>query len=90
MQYYLTYTNYVILFLIQNKLAQSYLENYKEIRLSNVQGSVFRRIFNSRLNIWAHQYQVYVEAHAEFSEGMNTTEKSFVQQGLITHVIINN
>ena len=45
---------------------------------------------NNRLNKWAEDYNVYIEAQAGFRKHMSTIDNSFVLNGLITHCINNN
>ena len=48
------------------------VENYRGITLISVIGKLFTNILNARLNDWAENYKVYVEAQAGFRKGMGT------------------
>ena len=63
------------------------VENYRGITLLSVVGKLFTNILNTRLNEWAEQYQVYVEAQAGFRKGMGTLDNIFVMHGIITHCL---
>ena len=45
---------------------------------------------NNRLNKWAEDYNVYIEAQSGFRKHMSTIDNIFVLNGLITHCINNN
>ena len=45
---------------------------------------------NNRLNKWAEEYNVYIEAQARFTKHVCTINNIFVLNGLITHCINNN
>ena len=66
------------------------VSNYKGITLLSTLGKLFTRILNNRLNKWAENYNVYIEAQAGFRKHMSTTDNSFVLNGLITYCINNN
>ena len=66
------------------------VENYRGITLLSVIGKLFTNILNTRLNDWAENYQVYVEAQAGFRKGMGTLDNIFVMQRLISHCLNNN
>ena len=53
-------------------------------------GKLFTIILNNRLNSWAEDYDIYVEAQAGFRRGMGTTDNSFILNNLITHSLNNN
>ena len=63
------------------------VENYRGIALLSVIGKLFTSILNTRLNEWAEQYQVYVEAQSGFRKGMSTIDNIYVLHSLITHCI---
>lgn len=65
-------------------------ENYRGITLLSVIGKLFTNILNTRLNEWAENYHVYVEAQAGFRRGMGTLDNIFVLQSLISHCINSN
>ena len=50
-------------------------------------GKLFTRILNNRLNEWAENYYVYIEAHAGFRRQMGTVDNIFVLYGLIKHFV---
>ena len=52
--------------------------------------NTFTRILNNRLNEWAENYNVYVEAKAGFRKNMSTVDNIFVLNSLITHVLNQN
>ena len=64
--------------------------NYRGITLLSIIGKLFTRILNSRLNTWAEEYNIYVEAQAGFRKGMGTTDSIFILNSLITHSINQN
>ena len=64
--------------------------NYRGITLLSIIGKLFTRILNSRLNAWAEEYNIYVEAQAGFRKGMGTTDNIFILNSLITHSINQN
>ena len=63
------------------------VSNYRGITLLNTVGKLFTRIFNNKLNKWAEEYEVYIEAQAGFRKHMSTIDNIFVLNGLITHCI---
>ena len=65
------------------------VENYRGITLLSVVGKLFTSILNNRLNDWAENYNVYIEAQAGFRKGMDTTD-IFIWHGLTSHCINNN
>ena len=50
---------------------------------------IVSRILNNRLDSWAENYSIYVEAQAGFRKGMGTTDNVFVLNGLINHFLNN-
>ena len=50
-------------------------------------GKLFTRILNNRLNEWAENYYVYIEAQAGFRRQMGTVDNIFVLHGLIKHFV---
>ena len=56
----------------------------------SVVGKLFTSILNNRLNDWAEDHNVYIEAQASFRKGMGTTDNIFILHGLISHCINNN
>ena len=53
-------------------------------------GKLFTRILNGRLNDWAEEYNVYVEAQAGFRMSMGTVDNIFILNSLITRTLNNN
>ena len=53
-------------------------------------GKLFTRILNNRLNKWAEEYNIYVEAQAGFRKSMGTTDYIFILNNLITHCLNKN
>ena len=66
------------------------MENYRGITLLSVVGKLFTYILNNRLNDWAENYNVCIEAQAGFRKGMDMTDNIFNLHGLISHCINNN
>ena len=66
------------------------VSNYRGITLLSTVGKLFTRILNNRLNSWAEDYDIYVEAQAGFRRGMGTTDNIFILNNLITHSLNNN
>ena len=66
------------------------VSNYRSITLLSTVGKLFTRILNNRLNSWADEYNIYVEAQAGFRRGMGTTDNIFILNNLITHSLDNN
>ena len=53
--------------------------NYRGITLLSTVGKLFARILNNRLNDWAEEYNVYVEAQAGFRKSMGTVDNIFMR-----------
>lgn len=66
------------------------VSNYRGITLLSTLGKLFTRILNNRLNKWAENYNVYIEAQAGFRKNMGTVDNIFVLNGLITHCLNEN
>ena len=66
------------------------VSNYRGITLLSTLGKLFTRILNNRLNAWAEEYNVYIEAQAGFRKHMSTIDNIFILSGLITHCLNNN
>jgi len=64
--------------------------NYRGITLLSTLGKLFTRILNSRLDSWAENYSVYIEAQAGFRRGMSTVDNVFILQSLINHCFNQN
>ena len=61
--------------------------NYRGITLLSCVGKLFTRILNNRLQCWAEEYNVYIEAQAGFRAGMSTIDNVFVLSGLASRFI---
>ena len=70
---------------LHKKGSQTDPGNYRGITLLSTMGKLFTRVINSRLDNWAEQYAIYVEAQYGFRKGRSTTDCIFV-----LHNIINN
>lgn len=66
------------------------VSNYRGITLLSTIGKLFTRILNNRLNTWAEEYNIYVEAQAGFCKGMGTTDNIFILNNVITHCLNKN
>lgn len=66
------------------------VSNYRGITLLSTIGKLFTRILNNRLNKWAEEYNVYVEAQAGFRKHMSTIDNIFILNSLINHCLNNN
>ena len=66
------------------------VSNYRGITLLSIVGKLFTRILNNRLNDWAEEYNIYVEAQAGFRKCMGTVDNIFILNNLITHCLNNN
>ena len=64
--------------------------NYQGITLLSIISKLFTRILNNRLNSWAEEYNIYVEAQVGFRKWMGTTDNIFILNNLIKHCINNN
>jgi hypothetical protein len=64
--------------------------NYRGISLLSTLGKLFTKILNTRLDNWAENYNVYVEAQAGFRKNMGTTDNLFILHGAITHILNQN
>ena len=61
--------------------------NYRGITLLSVLGKLFTRILNSRLDTWAENYGIYVEAQYGFRKGRSTTDCMFILHNMINKFI---
>ena len=66
------------------------VSNYRGITLLSIVGKLFTRILKNRLNDWAEEYNIYVEAQAGFRKCMGTVDNIFILNNLITHCLNNN
>ena len=58
-------------------------DNYRGITLLNVLGKLFTRVLNNRLESWAENYRIYVEAQNGFRKGRGTVDSIFVLHNVI-------
>ena len=72
---------------LHKKGSQSNPENFRGITLLGVLGKLFTRIINSRLNVWAERYGIYVEAQYGFRKGRSTTDCIFILHNVINSFI---
>ena len=63
------------------------LENYRGITLLSVFGKLFSRVLNNRLDKWAEEYNVYIEAQSGFRAGMGSVDNIFVLHGAVKHCL---
>ena len=63
------------------------VENYRGITLLSIVSKLFSNILNLRLDKWAEDYHVYVEAQAGFRKGMGTIDNIFILHSLISHCV---
>ena len=61
--------------------------NYWGITLLSVLGKLFTRILNKRLDTWAEQYGIYVEAQYGFRKDRSTTDCVFVLNEIVNNFI---
>ena len=74
---------------LHKKGSYSKPENFRGITLLSVLGKLFTRVINTRLNIWAEKYGVYVEAQYGFRTGRGTVDCVFILQNVISNFIQN-
>ena len=58
-------------------------DNYRGITLLNVLGKLFTTVLNNRLESWAENYRIYVEAQNGFRKGRGTVDSIFVLHNVI-------
>ena len=58
-------------------------DNYRGITLLSVLGKLFTRVLNNRLESWAENYRIYVEAQNGFRKGRCTVDSIFVLHDVI-------
>ena len=63
------------------------VENYRGITLLSTLGKLFTRVINNRLNEWAENYSLLIEAQAGFRIHMSTVDNIVVLHGLISHIL---
>ncbi|MCG8046921.1 MAG: reverse transcriptase family protein [Candidatus Thiodiazotropha taylori] len=66
------------------------VSNYRGITLLSTVSKLFTRVLNNRLNDWAEQYNIYIEAQAGFRKCMGTVDNIFILNSLITHCLNHN
>lgn len=66
------------------------VSNYRGITLLSTVGKLFTRILNNRLNSWAEEYNIYIEAQAGFRTNMSTIDNIFILNALISHNLNSN
>ena len=63
------------------------VNNYRGITSLSCIGKLFTCIINNRLNDWAENYYVFIEAQAGFRKGMSTADNAFILHGLVSHML---
>ena len=63
------------------------VENFRGITLLSVLGKLFTRVLNNRLQLWAENYGIYVEAQNGFQPGRGTTDSIFILHCLINKIL---
>ena len=58
-------------------------DNYRGITLLSDLGKLFTRVLNNRLESWAENYRIYVEAQNGFRKGRGTVDSVFVLHNVI-------
>ena len=53
-------------------------------------GKLFTRVLNNRLNSWAEEYNIYIEAKAGFRTNMSTIDNIVILSALISQNLNNN
>ena len=66
------------------------VENFRGITLLSVLGKLFTRVLNNRLQSWAENYGIYVEAQNGFRPGRGTTDSIFILHCLINKFLDKN
>ena len=64
--------------------------NYRGITLLSMLGKLFTRVINIRLDNWANDYHIYIEAQFGFRQGRSTVDCMFVLNGIINKFIQNS
>ena len=62
-------------------------ENFRGITLLSTLGKLFTRVINNRLNSWAEQYGILIEAQYGFRKGRSTTDCIYVLQNIISDYV---
>ena len=70
----------------------SYLDtsNYRGITLLSTLGKLFTRVINNRLDSWANDYHIYIEAQYGFRKGRGTVDCMFVLNGIVNKFVQNS
>ena len=58
-------------------------QNFRGITLLSTLGKLFTRILNRRLDNWAENYGIYVEAQNGFRKGRGTVDSAFILQNMV-------
>ena len=77
----------VILCLFTKKASKHESENYRGITLLTVFGKLFSRVLNNRLDNWAEEYNVYIQAQAGFRARLSTVDNIFVLHGVVKYCL---
>ena len=62
-------------------------DNYRGITLLNTLGKLFTRVVNNRLESWAEECGVYIEAQYGFRKGRGTVDCIFVLSQLVNNFV---
>ena len=62
-------------------------DNYRGITLLSTLGKLFTRVINNRLESWAEEYGVYIEAQYGFRKGRGTVVCIFVLSQLVNNFV---
>ena len=62
-------------------------DNYRGITLLSSLGKLFTRVINNRLESWAEEYGVYIEAQYGFRKGRGTVDCIFVLSELVNNFV---
>ena len=62
-------------------------DNYRGITLLSSLRKLFTRVINNRLESWAEEYGVYIEAHYGFRKGRGTVDCIFVLSELVNNFV---
>ena len=66
------------------------VENFRGITLLSILGKLFTRILNNRIQTWAEDYGIYIEAQNGFRPGRGTTDSIFILHCLINIFLETN
>ena len=73
----------ILLLPLHKKGSQFDPQNFRGITLLSTLGKLFTRILNQRLDNWAENYGIYVEAQNGFRKGRGTVDSAFVLQNMV-------